>query len=77
MRLPFVSFALLVASVSPAFAQYTSYISEWIRISYVLDGNFSNTTSVAQQTIENAAQWFSAQGPWCTSGLRCCLAAGA
>lgn len=55
----------LVASASPALAQYTSYISEFIRVNYTLDGNWNSSTSVAQETIANAAQWWAAQGPWC------------
>ncbi|KAG8872918.1 hypothetical protein FRB97_007258 [Tulasnella sp. 331] len=54
----------LVASASPAFAQYTSYISEFIRVNYTLAGNWNSSTSVAQETIANAAQWWAAQGPW-------------
>ncbi|KAG9030913.1 hypothetical protein FRB95_003423 [Tulasnella sp. JGI-2019a] len=54
----------LVTVASPTAAQFTSYISEFIRVNYTLDGNWNSSTSVAQETIVNAAQWFAAQGPW-------------
>lgn len=54
----------LVSTV--ANAQFSSYISQFIRVNYTVEGGFNDSTKVAQAEVVQAAKWFSAQGPWCT-----------
>ena len=48
-----------------SFITEAMYISDWIPVNYTTEGNFPDSTKVAQQEIVAGAQWLAAQGPWC------------
>ncbi|KAG8908744.1 hypothetical protein FRB99_002982 [Tulasnella sp. 403] len=53
----------LAFSYNPVHA-FTSYIAQFMRVNYTVNGGWSASTKVAQQEIVEAAEWFAAQGPW-------------
>jgi hypothetical protein len=42
-----------------------SYDNDFIEPSYILGKNWNATTTVAQESIVQWADWLAAQGPWC------------
>jgi hypothetical protein len=44
---------------------FTSYDNDFIEPSYILGGNWNETTVVSQESIVQWANWLAEQGPWC------------
>ncbi|OCH88737.1 chondroitin AC/alginate lyase [Obba rivulosa] len=55
--------ALCAAAVLPVHS-FTSYANDFVNPHYMLAGNFSQSTTRAQQSIISAAEQLAAKGPW-------------
>jgi hypothetical protein len=56
--------ALVTPSVFGMF-NYTDYDNDFVNPSYILAGHFNASTTNAQNSIVEWADWLGAQGPWC------------
>ncbi len=56
---------LSVPSLAAFNVPFVSYDNDFIEPSYILGKNWNATTTVAQESIIQWADWLAAQGPWC------------
>jgi hypothetical protein len=56
---------LSVPSLAAFNVPFVSYDNDFIEPSYILGKNWNATTTVAQESIVQWADWLAAQGPWC------------
>jgi hypothetical protein len=69
MKVPFSFYVVCI--VPGVLSSFEYYVNDFLDPAIVLDGNWGNATSFAQESVTEWANFLSAQGPWCTWHIVC------